>query len=357
MEETVDLKSAMERIAVSCAEVRTYRNHFNEGQWQDDLDRLLSLVEEVQGQHSLAIEDSLVRDYANLSGCARQIFIPLTSPSDTEGRFLKLRGAMGNLKSDIDLVLDFASELYPDSGFSSKNATSNIVDKNVYSKELEGIQKQLDEIKIFVNKDLKNNIRDLDLPSEMKLKSENIYMDLRKNINKISISISIGDGIDLAVVERATIAFAKLVKSSIEYFSSIANKIGEKLKASLFELKLKTQLLIRETMIFKKIAVNSDNIENDDSFIEREESVSSIEIGSDDVDQAKVFGDLLKKARIECRSINYFDHSSSVDSLSTYDISRATRIPLHYIESIERGDLYHLPSDVYVIGYVKSIAS
>jgi hypothetical protein len=327
------IRYAVGRTSTTIDDLRTSLPFFNEKEWHDDVGAIIQLAQSFLDFHSQSNNSEIVDDYFCLIGALMQIEIPNSEELSENDRFRRLRGQLGNLRSDADLIINTSIKagvipINLDSDYFSQlfiNKNSNIEDIKEVSNSILQISGIIDEKIVPVKNEL----------SEDKYIVVNNYINsIKKNVNTIKITISIGEGIDLAVIERAGLA---MKASTEDVIRRVKPWVGEASAAFRRGIKMIGKPVERMVNLVKSIFQKNKTSLGSDNLIPS----SGNEI--DEAGQELSAGMRLRIARNKKKM--------SLDQIST-----RTRIPIQHLRNIEESNYSLLPSPVYVIGYSRQFA-
>jgi hypothetical protein len=224
------LVAAIVATARSIADARDALRHINEPQWQDDFGALLDQINAVRRAHSPAPQPSIADDYANLAGLLRQI--RFSEEDQDRERFRALRGARGSLLEDVREILDCAAQMQvrPTLPIEPLPDTA-MLETAGREGQLIALQQRITSVETMLTERLLPETA-TDKPREQVNIVNHYVQDMRRYTTSIRLSISIGDGIDLAVIERAASSMGRATVAMLDTVRARASKATQSLRDS-----------------------------------------------------------------------------------------------------------------------------
>ncbi len=250
------LITAVNATKRSIEDVRDALRQINEPQWQDDFGALLNQCDAVRRAHEQAPQPTIADDYANLAGLLRQIHF--SDDDQDRDRFRALRGARGSLLEDMREILDRAAAM----GVRPKEPETALPDTAMLETagregQLIALQSRITSVETMLTERLLPEAA-ADKPREQVAIVKHYVQDMRRYTTSIRLSISIGDGIDLAVIERAASSIGRATVAMIDTVRARASKATESLRDAVTAIGKPVKKLIGGVRVLVKMVRRSD---------------------------------------------------------------------------------------------------
>jgi Leucine Rich repeats (2 copies) len=240
----------------SVEDARDALRHINEPQWQNDFGPLLDQIDTVRRAHSETPQPSIANDYANLAGLLRQI--SFSEEDQDRERFRALRGARGSLLEDVREILECAVQLdvRPTQPIEALPDTAML---EIAGREgqLIALQNRITAVETMLTERLLPEAA-ADKPREQVVIVNHYVQDMRRYTSNIRLSISIGDGIDLAVIERAASSMGRATVAMIDTVRARASKATQGLRDSVTAIGTPVKKLVGGVRVLVKMVRRSD---------------------------------------------------------------------------------------------------
>ena len=256
MTQQEQLITAVNATKRSVEDVRDALRQINEPQWQDDFAALLNQIDVVRRAHGAVPQPAIADDYANLAGLLRQI--RFSDDDQDRERFRALRGARGSLLEDIREILDRAAAM----GVRPKEPETALPDTAMLETagregQLIALQSRITSVETMLTERLLPEAAP-DKPREQVAIVNHYVQDMRRYTTSIRLSISIGDGIDLAVIERAASSMGRATVAMIDTVRARASKATESLRDAVTAIGKPVKKLVGGVRVLVQLVRRSD---------------------------------------------------------------------------------------------------
>ena len=256
MTQQEQLITAVNATKRSVEDVRDALRQINEPQWQDDFGALLNQCDAVRRAHGQAPQPTIADDYANLAGLLRQI--RFSDEDQDRDRFRALRGARGSLLEDMREILDRAAAM----GVRPKEPETALPDTAMLETagregQLIALQSRITSVETMLIERLLPEAA-ADRPREQVAIVNHYVQDMRRYTTSIRLSISIGDGIDLAVIERAASSMGRATVAMIDTVRARASKATLSLRDAVTAIGKPVKKLIGGVRVLVQLVRRSD---------------------------------------------------------------------------------------------------
>ena len=257
MTQQEQLITAVNATQRSVEDVRDALRHINEPQWQDDFGALLNQCDAVRRAHGAVPQPTIADDYANLAGLLRQIHF--SDDDQDRDRFRALRGARGSLLEDMREILDRATAM----GVRPKEPETALPDTAMLETagregQLIALQSRITSVETMLTERLLPEAA-ADKPREQVAIVNHYVQDMRRYTTSIRLSISIGDGIDLAVIERAASSIGRATVAMIDTVRARASKATESLRDAVTAIGKPVKKLVGGVRVLVQLVRRSDS--------------------------------------------------------------------------------------------------
>jgi Leucine-rich repeat (LRR) protein len=312
-----------ERLVVAIAtskqsvlDARDALRHINEPHWQHNFGALLDQIDAVRRMHSPAPQPSIANDYANIAGLLRQI--RFSEEDQDRERFRALRGARGSLLEDARVILDCAAQMHVRPTLPIEQLPDTAMLETAGREgQLIALQQRITNVETMLTERLLPEAA-TDKQREQAMIVNYFVRDMRRYTTSIRLSISIGDGIDLAVIERAASSMGRATIAMIDTVRAHSSKATQSLRDSVVAIGKPVKRLIGGVRILVQMVRRSD-------------SRSTSAIPNDYIDQAKA---MILAGRApplhwvpQIESLN-FGHTDLVDITPLAQLNALTRLDL-----------------------------
>lgn len=320
--------------------------YFNEPEWPGLIENILETAASLARIHRDCPKSTVANDYANLASILGQIIWPTPeSISDSDDRLYKLRGALGNLRIDIDAILSASQNLglVPDNLSLLSSRQEALIDKKGKSNLLQGIISRLNSVEELVVLDVRVEAN----PSVSGRQSSivNHYIKrMKSNIDIARIALSVGPLVDLNILERASIAMAEATFQLVATVNTAVSKATEGLRVAARRISIPIRRLIKGVGTLVRVVAREDaHRVNDNVGPIPETDEGKIEVPQATTPLEPTAGLLLQEAR----------------ERSEYDldsIAGMTRIPIRYLKALEKSKYGIFTSQAHLIGFARTFA-
>ena len=250
------LITAINATKRSVEDVRDALRQINEPQWQDDFGALLDQIDAVRRAHGAVPQPTIADDYANLAGLLRQIHF--SDEDQDRERFRALRGARGSLLEDMRKILECAAAM----GVRPKEPETALPDTAMLETagregQLIALQTRITSVETMLTERLLPEAA-ADKPREQVAIVNHYVQDMRRYTTSIRLSISIGDGIDLAVIERAASSMGRATVAMIDTVRARASKATESLRDAVTAIGKPVKKLVGGVRVLVQLVRRSD---------------------------------------------------------------------------------------------------
>ena len=250
----VEAISATQR---SVADARDALRSINEPQWQDDFGPLLDQTETLGGDHIPAPLPRVADDYAGLAGLIRQI--RFSDEDQDRERFRALRGARGSLLEDVRTILECAAAL----GLHPTQSSQPLPDTAMLETagregQLISLHNRIAEVETLLTERLLPEAMAGNPPRQQVTIVQHYVQDMRRYTTSIKLSIRIGDGIDLAVIERAASAMGRATVAMIDTVRAQASKASEGLRQAVTAMRKPVRKVVSGVGVLVRLVIRSD---------------------------------------------------------------------------------------------------
>ena len=251
------LITAVNATKRSVEDVRDALRQINEPQWQDDFAAVLNQCDAVRRAHGAVPQPTIADDYANLAGLLRQI--RFSEDDQDRERFRALRGARGSLLEDMRAILECAAAM----GVRPKEPETALPDTAMLETagregQLIALQSRITSVETMLTERLLPEAA-ADKPREQVAIVNHYVQDMRRYTTSIRLSISIGDGIDLAVIERAASSMGRATVAMIDTVRARASKATESLRDAVTAIGKPVKKLIGGVRVLVQLVRRSDS--------------------------------------------------------------------------------------------------
>ena len=254
------LVTAIAETARSVGDARDVLRAINEPKWQDDFGALLDETAALRRAHHPVPTPDVANDYANLAGLFRQT--RFAEDDKDRDRFRALRGARGSLLEDIREVLDSARAL----GLRPAQPEQPLPDTAMLETagregQLISLNSRITAVETMLTERLLPEATAGNPPPQQVTIVQHYVQDMRRYATSIKLSISVGDGIDLAVIERAASAMGRATVALIDTVRAQASKASEGLRATVKLIGEPVRKVVRGVGVLVRLVIRSDRKE------------------------------------------------------------------------------------------------
>ena len=198
------LSDAIAKTARIAAHLRNQAMQHNQPEWHGDILALVDLAEAYHAAHTPEYRIDTVADhYDLLLGKAREIRFPDDEDFQPEGRAAALFGAVGQLIGAADEVKRAAAALGKLPTSAAQPLPEKIeIERTAYQREINALISHVREVRDMVRERVAPEAAAPDHGALEQAIIGNYVKDMQLTDKSINVTISIGDGIDLAVLER-----------------------------------------------------------------------------------------------------------------------------------------------------------
>ena len=197
------LAEAVAATLRSVGELNAVAPEFNEPAMQDALMAVIDQVSLLHVRHSPEARDGIADDYADLLGNLRLLPALDTGGLESEDRERRLRGALGNLKFDIAQVRECAAKVgLRESDPARKLPDQTVLDRIGFEQQVKALLAHSRAARGIVDDRIAPEADAPDQPALQQVIIRDFVQEYHITDRSVRITLSIGDGIDLAVLER-----------------------------------------------------------------------------------------------------------------------------------------------------------
>lgn len=330
----ISISKDLEKLEKNVQHLKKALTYFNDEEWPNKINLIVDALESTLSSNKIGISEKIFFELNSFGLIIMQAEWPDIDNTDSsrDQRIDNLRGVLGNLKIDIDKILEQEKTVLNQNGLYFDFAAEQLrIDRQQHKNLVNGVQNRL----LKLESALRENVSELTsdpLSTSAKI-GQYLNRVLNSGIKIARATLTIGKNVDLGVLESSSLIMLDTARRASETAYSKKSTVSLSFKRAIksvsdsvlnFAKGIRTVL---KYVIFYKNEENRDNeykTEHDDEFVQ-------------------TAGNILRLAR------NKLGYSVS-------DISYQTRIAPRYVDAIETSNFFIFSSEMYIIGFAKTYA-